>query len=105
MHALIKFRKSHGRRRAGYYGSTWLDTLDQILERLEAMRGLFVWQTSHVRSPMNERYLMCFAARLTPRHAPFPAVVYTRQSTSRLDLDKTLRSRGSWIYNHHMAGS
>ena len=32
-------------------------------------------------------------------------VVNTRQSTSRLDLDKTLRSRGSLIYNHHMAGS
>ena len=37
VHALIKFRAAHARRRAGYYGSTWLDTLDQLLEPLDAV--------------------------------------------------------------------
>ena len=50
--AFIKFRAAHARRRARYYGSTWLDTLDQLLEPLNAV--VFLWQTSHVGSPMNE---------------------------------------------------
>ena len=52
VHAFIKFRAAHARRRAGYYGSTWLDTLDQLLDGLEAV--VFLWQRSHVGSPMNE---------------------------------------------------
>ena len=43
VHAFIEFRASHARRRAGYYGSTWLDTLDQLLDGLEAV--VFLWQT------------------------------------------------------------
>ena len=43
VHSFIKFRSAHARRRAGYYGSTWLDTLDQLLEPLNAV--VFLWQT------------------------------------------------------------
>ena len=37
VHALIKFRKSHARRRAGYYCVAWFDTLEQLLVKLEAV--------------------------------------------------------------------
>ena len=44
VHALVKMRASHARRRASYYGSTWLDTLDQLMDELEVV--VFLWQTS-----------------------------------------------------------
>ena len=53
MHAFIKFWVSHARRQASYYGSTWLDTLDQLLDGVDEA-VVFLWQTSHVGSPMNE---------------------------------------------------
>ena len=37
VHAAIKFRVSHARRRASNYGSTWLDTLDQLMDEFEVV--------------------------------------------------------------------
>ena len=73
-----------------YYGQAWYSivSLDSIRCRAPLFAPFFATEVE-----------------ATSWRQSLEKVVYTRQSMSRLDLDKTLRSRGSWIYNHHMAGS
>ena len=50
--ALLRFQRQVARHRQGYYAASWLDTLDQTIDRHEIV--VMLWQTSHVGSPANE---------------------------------------------------
>ena len=50
--ALRSFTHKHDRHKLGYLAAELLDTLDQLVERQEAV--VFLWQPSHVGAPVNE---------------------------------------------------
>jgi hypothetical protein len=50
--AYMHFCKTHDRRKQTYYLVGWYDTLQQLMTRHEVV--IFLWQTSHVGSPVNE---------------------------------------------------
>lgn len=50
--AMRKFQRCCHRRRQGYYAGEWLETLMRMVEKQEVV--VFLWQTSHVGSAVNE---------------------------------------------------
>ena len=50
--AWLRYRKASARARRGYYASRWFEALDRLIQRMEVV--VFLWQTSHVGSPVNE---------------------------------------------------
>ena len=52
VHAMVRFRRECHRRRRGFYADAWIGTWLRLINRHEVV--VFLWQTSHVGSPINE---------------------------------------------------